>query len=268
MVLREGDAGRAVVHVQHLLASLGYRLSVNERFDAATAAATEAYQRSAGLVPDRAVGPITRRALLADVSSLAESALAGWRGRLGFTSGHEGHRGYPYWPGGASGVTLDPGFDLGRNSQARLLYVYGGLLQATELAVLSTALSVRGPAARELARSPALRAIRIESDAAGLRLPAIAGPLWSEIVPACRRLLEPATPSAVHTVLLSLAYNAGSDDVLRLRETVQAGAWESLAAQLEAMHASQPALARRRRAEAALLRAALREGASGGVTTA
>lgn len=261
-LLSEGAQGRAVVQLHHWLASLGYRVQLSETFDARTALAVEAYQRSAWLAPDRIVGAITWRALLSDVAGLGEASLAGFRGRLGFTAAREGHRGYPYWPGGASGVTLDPGFDVSRNTEARLVHVYGGLIRAQQLALLSATRRLRGEVARSRVREPDLLAIRIDTDAAAIRMPTIAGPLWRECAAGCRRLLDPLTPAAVHTVLLSLAYNAGSDDVLRLRETVAAGAWAQLADQLGAMHASQPALARRRRAEAQLLRSALREGAN------
>lgn len=39
--------------------------------------------------------------------------LQSFRGDLEWIHAREGHLGKPYWPGGASGITLDPGVDLG-----------------------------------------------------------------------------------------------------------------------------------------------------------
>ena len=44
---------------------------------------------------------------------MANDKMEGFRGDLSWVHAREGHAGKAYWPGGVSGVTLDPGVDLG-----------------------------------------------------------------------------------------------------------------------------------------------------------
>ena len=63
-LVRLHDSGEAVRTVQALCTARGHGVTVNGRFDAATAAAVAAVQREHGLDPDSAVGPLTWPVLL------------------------------------------------------------------------------------------------------------------------------------------------------------------------------------------------------------
>lgn len=253
-----GSEGVDVVDLQRQLRCLGFEaIGQGGAFDERTLQCVLAFQRHSAIKDDGQVGPLTLAALNAEVGAQLLPDLHDYRGCFGFLLREEGHRGVPYWPGGFSGVTLDPGFDLGYQRGARLTQVYGRVMTPVSMIRLERALGVRGEAAHVLAGSPAMAGIRISRSAAGLVLPHIASRFWQECVVACPALLSPTAPAAAHTALLSLAYNAGADDVRPLARAAHKGAWRKVAEQLGMMHRSHTALHARREREAALILAEL-----------
>lgn len=246
-----------VADVRQWMAQLGYDP------DRPLVEAVAEYQLAAGLDDDGDPGPITGAALIADVARKTEDDLESFRGLLGFISGQESHQGHPYCPPVASsGVTLDPGFDLGQQTIRAMQRVYADLLTPQELLALSRAVGVRPPRARALARDPDIAAIRIARPDAAELLPRVVGPYWRAVQRECPVLLQPSVPSAVHTAVLSLAMNAGHGGLLRIAPAIRREDWLSLVRTLEGMHRTVPALARRRREEALLVRRALEQRAA------
>lgn len=265
VLLKRGSVGPAVSALQQQLAAI---LRTREgqapelagaalgKFDVATGAAVRRYQREAGLPDDGIVGPATRAALRADTLARGQPGLEGFRGRLGFllSPGLESHAGQPYWPGGASGVTLDPGFDLRWQPEGALRDLYGPLCTAEQLEALVRALGLRGVDALACLRDPQVAAVRIGREAAAERLPRIAAPYWAPAQRYCPALTLSSAPAGAHTALLSLAYQAGADALRRLRAPAERGDWRGVAAALERL----PIATRRRRAlEAHALRLSL-----------
>ena len=131
-----------------------------------------------------------------------------FRGDLNWIHEREGHAGKPYWPGGQSGVTLDPGVDLGY-ADDELVNRYQPLVTPKQFTALKQVRGVRGDAAVRCLEDPIIIGIRVEMDTARRLFPLLAEPYWVAIVARFPVLLDPACPDAVHTVLLSLAYNRG-----------------------------------------------------------
>lgn len=69
-LLRQGDSGDQVRDVQARLAALGFPVTVDGLFGAATTAAVRSFQRAQGLDADGIVGPGTRRALVGQAPPL------------------------------------------------------------------------------------------------------------------------------------------------------------------------------------------------------
>lgn len=190
----------------------------------------------------------------------AVPGLPGFRGDLARVHRWEGHNGRPYWPGGASGVTLDPGFDLGYQNRHALSEHYAFLGQPA-LDALAGALGIRGAPAKAAAARPEVRAVRI-SEAQAIRvMPAIAASYWSDIVRRFPKLS--AAPDGVQTALLSLAYNrgAGNRELTPLAEPIAAGRWQTVADLIASMQQDHKlaGIRSRRREEAAVIRGDLKE---------
>lgn len=243
----------AELHIQ--LHAIGYRVAPrnSEWFDEITRELVADYQRGAGLEVDGRVGERTSAALLADVRARGCPPLSAFRGRLGFVLAWEGHAGRPYWPRGASGVTLDPGFDLRFHEMAELRELYGDVLRAEDFDALELAIGVGPGLARELVHDPLISRVRVGRLDAARILPRIAGSYWALACAAVPALLRADAPPGAHTALLSLTYNAGADDLAPLADPAESGNWRRVAALLGGMHPSSESLSRRRRAESALI---------------
>jgi GH24 family phage-related lysozyme (muramidase) len=115
----------------------------------------------------------------------------------------------PTWPGGASGVTIGIGYDLGYNTKAQIRADWGTLVGDTALSHLLSASGIKGTAAQG-----ATRTVR----AAGIKIPlAAARQVFAErTLPRYAMLTRLAWPGVeklpydAQGALLSLVFNRGS----------------------------------------------------------
>jgi hypothetical protein len=265
--LRRGsqDSGHVEL-LQRALNEAGHIFPVDGGFGAKTEEALRAFQQANGLPADGIAGPGTWEAL-ARVSSSARpidmaEALPGFRGDLEWIHRFEGHKGYPYWPGGASGITLDPGFDLGHANPGLIQKLVKPRLSAEQSEALDKVVGLKGAAAEQaLHRYPALKTIRIDRQTARELFPHIAQPFWRGTVRRFPKLLEASAPSQAHTALLSLAYNRGDQNshLQILADPIQSSDWHRLGGLIRAMQQDHKlaGIRDRRRAEGDLILSAL-----------
>jgi len=133
-----------------------------------------------------------------------------FRGDAKWVHSFEGHAGKAYWPGGESGVTLDPGVDLGYAEKAMVERNYVHLLTPAQWSSVQKVLGLKGQKAKEaLEKDATLRTIRISRAQANRVLPHALDKYWAGIVRRFPTLVEPSTPGYIHSAMLSLAYNRG-----------------------------------------------------------
>ena len=274
--LRKGDGMRqrawlrSVVRSAQLgLIEVGQPMTADGRFGSGTAKAVRAFQAGNGLEASGVVGPKTWSGLTPHIerarAGLAESdasALQRFRGDLYWVHLKEGHNGRPYWPGGASGVTLDPGVDLGHASTELVEEIYGPMLTKVQLKLLRKTFGLKGQDAKDVLRHmPELKSVRISREQALDVMPFTAKPYWDGIRDRFRALSLNATPPSVQTVLLSLAYNRGirNSGLEPLGPLLQNGDWHSAAQAIGRMQQNHrlDGIRRRRRDEAAIVLAEL-----------
>lgn len=203
-----------------------------------------------------------RPAFLMPVISVSD---LGFRGDLAWIHREEGHAGTAYWPGtaancasNASGVTLDPGLDLG-HADLRLLDLYREILTPAQLYACRQAAGKTGCAARRhLAGDQVLRSIRFSEAEAVAVMPYLAAPYWAALVRRWPVLDDLDVPEEVQTAFLSLGYNRGPGNPRLgvLDASVRRKAWIAVAAAVGAMQQQHPlaVIRGRRRREAALIR--------------
>jgi len=239
---------------------------IDGMFGPGTERAVKRLQKGRGLAQDGIVGPKTWEALgpFVPLSSVdAPAGLGTFHGDLDWVHRWEGHAGKPYWPGGRSGVTLDPGFDLRYQTEESLRRHYS-ILRTPQLAVLSACLGLRGHAARDHLRgSPetrdesVLRGIRISRATADAIFPHVAVEYWQPITKRFRVLDHPDTPGSVQTAMLSLSYNRGpgNKDLQALVNPLATKNWIWLAEVIGGMQQDHPlpGIRQRRRAESELI---------------
>lgn len=184
-------------------------------------------------------------------------SIPGFRGDASWVHRQEGHDGSAYWPGGASGVTLDPGFDLGAGSWSLFEQHYAPLLTDAQIYACRQCRGLQGGQAQKaLARfRTALGSIRISRATADALFPLVATPYWQGIVKRFPRLAE--APAPVQTALLSLAYNRGVQNkgLAGLGDNIARADWKGLAREIHEMQQDHrlDGIRRRRRAEARLI---------------
>ncbi len=273
VTVRKGDGfGNRTPHLrgnverlQRALRKAGHSVEADGLFGADTDRELKRFQRAQGLKADGIAGPATWTALRRHLPARLQRPPFGrvpgfeaFRGDLDWIHAREGHQGRPYWPGGQSGVTLDPGFDLGFQTPERTRKRYGSLLNDDQLGALSPAFGVSGPAAKPLAADPVIASIRISHAAAAKIMPHVAVVYWAAVADRFPALRDDGTPGSVQTALLSLAYNRGARNrglgVLRL--PLRAGDWLEVANRLGAMQQNHKlqGIRIRRRMEADLIR--------------
>lgn len=140
--------------------------------------------------------------------------MANFRGDYNWIHAWEGHVGRPYIPGrpeqSASGITFDPGVDIGYFDRRLFESLYFHLFNEAQRRACRGAYGlVRHAAHAYLRNNPALRSIRISKQQATTIFPAVAQPYWDGTVRRFPNLADPDTPGAVHTAFLSLTYNRG-----------------------------------------------------------
>lgn len=279
--LRQGDGFRdkgtaglmpEIERLQRALRRSGRSVEIDGLFGSGTASAVRAFQKSVGLKDDGIVGPATWRALKpfiraadAEPSFDHVPGLESFHGDLQWVHEREGHNGKAYWPGGRSGVTLDPGFDLGHQTLAQVRKIYGTLFDADQYSGIRSALGKKGQAAKAaLANSKELRSVRVSRSRALKAMPFIAVDYWKGVVRRFPELANEETPSSVQTVLLSLAYNRGArnPDLEQLATPIARARWLDVARKVGNMQQDHElaGIRIRRRMKADLIRAELEFG--------
>ena len=273
ITLRRGDGLRqmtpafmpAVERLQRALDRAGHPLLPDGRFGEDTELAVRGFQKLSGLLVDGVAGPATWRLL--ERFQRPGERLGDHRRVLGFESFHgdlawlqdrEGHVGKPYWPGGIAGVTLDPGFDLRFARLERIREHYAVVLSPEQEGALARVIGRRGGDARDaLYRSPLLQSIQIPRALAMQVMPHIAVDYWQAIAARFPGLEAPETPPAVHTVMLSLAYNRGPEnpELDIVRSAITRRDWTGVAELVRRMQQDHelPGIRSRRRLEASLI---------------
>ncbi len=261
---------RSVVRtVQKALLAGGIPVEVDGRFGSGTRSAIREFQRHHEL-DDTGIFDAHSWLAAADLIELSTreetervaAHLDAFRGDLGWVHEREGHRGRPYWPGGASGVTRDPGVDLGHAAPEHIVELYGPFLTPDELAALRLVFGIRGAHARtELNASQALQALRLSAEQALEILPPGAAPYWDRICLRFEPLRNPSTPPSVQTAMLSLSYNRGPSNphLESLGPLLEVGDWSGAAAKIRSMQQghSLEGIRIRRRHEGQLIQAEL-----------
>jgi hypothetical protein len=276
-LLRRGDGlssgrpwlGSVVKNLQLALAQAGHSVSTDGKFGSGTEDAVKAFQRGRGLNESGIVDKPTWDALKPDLDSAMGSAqgeirmlLNGFDGDLEWVHEREGHKGTAYWPGGASGVTLDPGVDLGHIDSALIDRLYGPLLSADQCLAAKKCLGLKGDTAKAaLSADSILQAIRIKREDAGRLMPFAAASYWKQIASRFPALSGAHALPSVQTVLLSLAYNrgAGNSDLDQLDGCLARGEWAEVADRVGTMQQDHEleGIRIRRREEASLIRSEL-----------
>jgi GH24 family phage-related lysozyme (muramidase) len=261
---------RSVVKkIQLGLTEAGFPLRADGKFGRMTMDAIKAFQSSVGLEASGVFdsGSWTKlaphlKAATGERGARIREMLVKFRGDLDWVHERESHAGRPYWPGGVSGVTLDPGVDLGHASPETIEELYSPLLTQPQMRALRLVYGIKGEDARTAIHTlPALAAIRISREQAAELMPYAAKPYWNGISRRLPALVHKGTPPAVQTALLSLAYNRGVFNryLEPLGELLDAKSWDEAADRIGSMQQSHElrGIRIRRRQEALLIRAEL-----------
>lgn len=272
VILRRGDGNgervwlQAVVrHAQDGLSQAGHLIGADGKFGSNTEAAVQAFQEAmslgiTGLVDRPTWGALSPylESKLGERERLIAHLLPAFQGDPEWVHQQEGHRGSPYWPGGQSGVTLDPGVDLGHADPKLVERLYAPLVTPEQKLALTQVFGMTGERAKQaLADDHILRGIRISSDQADAIMPYAAQPYWNGISERFSPLKASTTPAAVQTVFLSLAYNRGAQnrDLDSLRDPLSTSDWAGVANAIGHMQQDHEleGIRLRRRVEAALV---------------
>lgn len=276
VILRRGDGlserswlMTVVRHVQMGLAHAGQQITPDGLFGSDTESAVKAFQRTMGIGDTGIVDKPTWDALsdhldasLGTREKLIEELLTEFHGDPDWVHEQEGHRGEPYWPEGQSGVTLDPGIDLGHANRNLIKQLYRPLMTREQYEAVEKVMGLKGQEANQALQSDqVLKGIRITSEQANEIMPYAARPYWEEIAGRFPSLKRAASPPAVQTVFLSLAYNRGAHnrDLDQLGEPLEMGDSNRVADRIGAMQQDHKleGIRLRRRREAELIRAEL-----------
>lgn len=179
----------------------------------------------------------------------------------------------PYWPGGASGITVGIGYDLGYGSAAQCRRDWKGVIPDADVAVLETVCRLKAEEASAVLRRSDLSRVQIPIDAAREVFYTASLPYHAR---KCRRSYPGigALPADAQTALLSLVFNRGTRksgsrrrEMKALEDLIRARDLEGIADQIISMKrlwrdTNLTGLLRRRDQEAELVRQSERTYAS------
>ncbi len=250
-----------VERLQQLLVRAGYHLESDGLFGDDTVQAVRSLQSEKGLAVNGVAGPEVWQALGHgdQEGRSAVTRLKGFRGDLSWIHAREGHAGRAYWPGGASGVTLDPGVDLGHAKTSLVEEAYDGILLQDQFEAVRNVFGIKGEDAKKtLENDPVLHSVRISRAQADMVFPYVIQPYWEAISRRFSTLSKADTPGSVQTALLSLAYNRGSQNrgLKFLEDPLDAKDWKRVADLIGGMQQDHrlEGIRKRRRMEADLIR--------------
>jgi len=204
-----GDKQGEVIEWQTHLKALGYDQGVDGLFINTTLNNTKRFQRDQLLLDDGIVGSVTYDAMAELLD--ARVYLERFRGSILWVHNQEGHNGKPYWPGSDSGVTLDPGVDLGYADIDEILSAYHSLLNQPMVEEIHRVKGLKKKTAKTaLENLGALAGFRISREEASHIFPIVAKSYWDDICERYNTLRDSDTPGAIQTALLSIAYNRGA----------------------------------------------------------
>jgi hypothetical protein len=274
-ILRLNDQGADVAQAQDLLNRAGAVIDDDGKFGKGTASAVSEFRAAEGLPVstdiDAAVWAKLRALPLPnpDIPTRAVAFIA--REEVSGRDFYDQRCARPSWPGGASGVTIGVGYDLGY--QDNFVADWQGLLPPGEIARLMLWVGRRGTAAQ--AGPAQLGNIVVPWHAAWggyirRTLPQEVGKTRGAFVPPSATLLPPLCLG----VLVSLVYNRGTSmhddpgsdrrrEMRQIRDAVQAGHFDQVPGALRSMCRLWPAgngLRDRRQREAELFELGLANG--------
>lgn len=116
---------------------------------------------------------------------------------------------HPVWPGGASGITIGIGYDLGYCSEAQFRRDWRGHILDEELDILEQVCRLKGDDARDALSMDSIRSIAIELEAAKEVFYQSSLPLYAERCLATYPGVDQLPPDA-QAAVLSLVYNRGT----------------------------------------------------------
>ena len=182
--------------------------------------------------------------------------LDNFKGNLSWVHAREGHAGKVYWPGGQSGVTLDPGVDLGYIDKNIVSLMYRDIMTPKQFGDVMRVRGYRGIDAKNII--PKLRHLtkfRISREEAEHIFPYVADKYWNETVERWPQILD--APPSVQTAILSLTYNRGPENrhLNILKTYFRKEDWEGLGNELMRMQQNHklPGIRLRRRQEGKLI---------------
>lgn len=125
-----------------------------------------------------------------------------------FIVAEEGLAGRPYWPGGASGVTLDIGYDLGYHLAPQIIADWKPYFTPPQLDKLVACAGVRGEAASQQAQLLKLQGLWVKPEWARAVFEKSSMPLYQHLTERSFPGVV-ALPWQVQWALFSLVYNRG-----------------------------------------------------------
>jgi hypothetical protein len=179
------------------------------------------------------------------------------------------HLSYPTWPGGASGVTIGIGYDLGYRTRTSITKDWSPYLPEQTVNHLRSAAGIHGQDAKGVARSLKQAGVRVPLEAAKRLFWVVTLPEFAELTRTTYPGAEQLPPDA-QAALLSLIYNRGGSldgprrlEMANIKAQVQRKDLDAIAREIESMKRlwvgqGLDGLLKRRDREARLVRGSMR----------